>query len=328
ETQFMVSLDDDLMRIFGGDRIKSLMDRFRFPENMPINNSMISRAIERAQTQVEGYYFDTRKRLLEYDEILNKQRDSIYNRRQKILENKDVKGEIIQIFSDEFNDIVSAHAKDEEYKWNFEEITEIISSFGIMEIDEAREVILEIKKENISAEQKQQKLQEIFNKKALDLYNEREKEIGKDGMELVDKELLLRSIDTSWGDYIDSMEHLRRSVGLRAVGGKDPLIEYKIEAKKSFQDLLYDINNKVTSALFKLKLKVQPKKEEHQHIHLKAKANQNTEVPIIPRAFTDNFKLNNDDENNVQSLQTNKKIGRNEPCYCGSDKKFKKCHGN
>ena len=312
ETQFIVSLDDDLMRIFGGDKIKGLMNRFRFPEDIPINNRMISRAIERAQTQVEGFYFDTRKRLLEYDEILNKQRDLIYDRRQNVLENKNIKNETLQIFSDEFNDIFNIHAKNEESKWNWEEIMEIINSFGIMEINEAKKFFSDIKKEDINASEKHKKLKEIFNKKVSDLYNQREKEIGKQTMELIDRELLLRSIDISWGDYIDSMEHLRRSVGLRAVGGKDPLIEYKIEAKRSFQDLLYDINNKVTSVLFKLKLKAASKQENKFNVHLNA---------------NHNIKLNITEEHQVQSEQVNKKIGRNDPCSCGSDKKYKKCHG-
>ena len=312
ETQFIVSLDDDLMRIFGGDKIKGLMNRFRFPEDIPINNRMISRAIERAQTQVEGFYFDTRKRLLEYDEILNKQRDLIYDRRQNVLENKNIKNETLQIFSDEFNDILNIHAKNEESKWNWEEIMEIINSFGIMEINEAKNFFSDIKKEDINASEKHKKLKEIFNKKVSDLYNQREKEIGKQTMELIDRELLLRSIDISWGDYIDSMEHLRRSVGLRAVGGKDPLIEYKIEAKRSFQDLLYDINNKVTSVLFKLKLKAASKQENKFNVHLNA---------------NHNIKLNITEEHQVQSEQVNKKIGRNDPCSCGSDKKYKKCHG-
>ena len=312
ETQFIVSLDDDLMRIFGGDKIKGLMNRFRFPEDIPINNRMISRAIERAQTQVEGFYFDTRKRLLEYDEILNKQRDLIYDRRQNVLENKNIKNETLQIFSDEFNDIFNIHAKNEESKWNWEEIMEIINSFGIMEINEAKNFFSDIKKEDINASEKHKKLKEIFNKKVSDLYNQREKEIGKQTMELIDRELLLRSIDISWGDYIDSMEHLRRSVGLRAVGGKDPLIEYKIEAKRSFQDLLYDINNKVTSVLFKLKLKAASKQENKFNVHLNA---------------NHNIKLNIAEEHQAQSEQVNKKIGRNDPCSCGSDKKYKKCHG-
>ena len=312
ETQFIVSLDDDLMRIFGGDKIKGLMNRFRFPEDIPINNRMISRAIERAQTQVEGFYFDTRKRLLEYDEILNKQRDLIYDRRQNVLENKNIKNETLQIFSDEFNDILNIHAKNEESKWNWEEIMEIINSFGIMEINEAKKFFSDIKKEDINASEKHKKLKEIFNKKVSDLYNQREKEIGKQTMELIDRELLLRSIDISWGDYIDSMEHLRRSVGLRAVGGKDPLIEYKIEAKRSFQDLLYDINNKVTSVLFKLKLKAASKQENKFNVHLNA---------------NHNIKLNIAEEHQAQSEQVNKKIGRNDPCSCGSDKKYKKCHG-
>ena len=313
ETQFIVSLDDDLMRIFGGDKIKGLMNRFRFPEDIPINNRMISRAIERAQTQVEGFYFDTRKRLLEYDEILNKQRDLIYDRRQNVLENKNIKNETLQIFSDEFNDILNIHAKNEESKWNWEEIMEIINSFGIMEINEAKKFFSDIKKEDINASEKHKKLKEIFNKKVSDLYNQREKEIGKQTMELIDRELLLRSIDISWGDYIDSMEHLRRSVGLRAVGGKDPLIEYKIEAKRSFQDLLYDINNKVTSVLFKLKLKAASKQENKFNVHLNA---------------NHNIKLNIAEEHQAQSEQVNKKIGRNDPCSCGSDKKYKKCHGS
>jgi len=322
ETQFIVSLDDDLMRIFGGEKIKGLMDRFRFPENMPINNRMISRAIERAQTQVEGYYFDTRKRLLEYDEILNKQRDSIYDRRQNVLENKDVKNKVLQTFSDEFNEIINTHTKDEESKWNWEEIMQIISSFGIMEIDEAEKIASDIKREDINAREKRKKLEEIFNKKVLDLYIQREKEIGKEGMELVDRELLLRSIDTSWGDYIDSMEHLRRSVGLRAVGGKDPLIEYKIEAKKSFQDLLYDINNKVTSALFKLKLKAVSKKEDQNKI------NREHIIANLTTSSPSNIILSGTEESQVQSKQSRKKIGRNDLCPCSSNKKYKKCHGS
>ncbi len=287
ETQFFLSLEDDLMRIFGGDKIGSLMTRFNFPEDVPIENSMVSSSILRAQGQVEGYNFDVRKKLLEYDDVIARQRDSIYARRQEILELFEsnplkLKDKVVEILNGEIISLVQAHSQEfEEIKANFFSITN-------------EQIELESTKDS-------QVVEKELIEKIQDLYAKREEIIGMEAMRQIEKELLLRAIDTSWSDYLVSLDHLRQSVGLRGVGGHDPLVEFKREAKKSFDDLLADIDTKVIDTIFK--------------------------IQVGPQVIQSNKELRIMNYEKKEQMNEAKKIGRNEPCPCGSGKKFKKCHG-
>ncbi len=230
-SQFFVSLEDDLMRIFGGDKIKNLMTALNVPEDEPIQAGIISGAIESAQSKIEGFNFDARKHLLEYDDVVNKHREIIYKKRREFLQGENLKEKILESFK----------------------------KIGIPE-------------EN---------------------YNKKEKEIGQENMRQAEKFVSLRVLDNFWQNHLSDMDHLRDSVRLRAYGGQDPLIEYKNEGHKMFQQLLQMIDANIADNIMKAGLQI-----------------QNLPQPV-PRAIESN----------------KKQIGRNDPCWCGSGKKFKKCHG-
>jgi len=232
-SQFFVSLEDDLMRVFGGDRIKGLMETLRVPDDMPIEAKMISRAIESSQTKVEGMNFDIRKHVLEYDDVMSKHREIFYKKRREVLEKYD-------------------NSTLREY---------------VLEIIEGAE----------------------FNKED---YTKREAEIGEENIRRVEKDVCLKVLDTYWLEHLESMNHLRDSVRLRAYGQQDPLIEYKREGHRMFQEFLAGIEKTIAKALMQAEIKVQK--------------------PIQQRP--------------VLSSQKDK-VGRNDPCPCGSGKKYKKCHG-
>lgn len=304
ETQFFTSLDDDLMRIFGGDNIKSLMERFNFPEDMPIEHRLISSSLQRAQSQVEGYNFDMRKRLFEYDEVINKQRDSIYSQRQEILEwaatgPLQLRKKVLAMITDELHAMVEVHTQGYAEEWNLQEIAESFKAITNQEIA-------------ITSQTDKTLIGQELVEKLVQAYDAKEQEIGSELMRNAEKGLLLRAIDTSWSDYLDSLDHLRQAVGLRGVGGRDPLVEFKTEAKRTFQDLLADINGKVIDTIFKIQINVQSQRPRPIVLSQPGVSG----VPGSPPSVSDG-----------EPQGAAKKIGRNDPCYCGSGKKYKKCHG-
>ncbi|OGZ17947.1 MAG: preprotein translocase subunit SecA [Candidatus Nealsonbacteria bacterium RBG_13_37_56] len=236
-SQFFVSLEDDLMRIFGGDRIKALMETMRIPEDQPIEARIISKAIESAQSKVEGMNFDARNHILEYDDVMNKHREVFYRKRIEILE-KHKKGDLKQ------------------------HLLEIIKKAGFSEKD----------------------------------YEKREQEIGVENMRQVEKLVCLKVLDTFWIEHLENMEHLRDSVRLRAYGQQDPLVEYKREGHRMFQQLLRAVDLTIANSILKAELRRGPTSDKNPRSDL---------VGTTPKG----------------------KIGRNDPCPCGSGKKYKKCHG-
>ena len=231
-TQFFVSLEDDLMRIFGGDKIKSLMTALNIPEEEPIQAGMISGAIESAQEKIEGFNFDARHHVLEYDDVLNKHREIIYKRRKEYLESDDLKEKVLEMF----------------------------------------------KKAGLSEDE----------------YNKKEKEIGIENMEQLEKVVCLRVSDMLWQEHLSYMDHIRDSVRLRAYSGRDPLVEYKNEGHKAFGQLLATIDANIAENILKAGLQVNNQKS-------------------MPQSHA------------VESGK--KELGRNDPCWCGSGLKYKKCHG-
>jgi preprotein translocase subunit SecA len=305
-SQFFVSLEDDLMRIFGGDRIKSMMEMLKVPEDQPIENKLISRAIESAQAKIEGYHFDARKHVLEYDDVFNKQREAIYSRRRKILKKKNVKPEIMDMIKDEIHKFVKFHTQGQIDNWNYKEIVQIAKSifpadkrFDIESSDITPEAEGHARKVEPLNEQvlkdlkTPEKIEEHLIKLAKQAYQKKEEEIGKKNMRQVEKHVFLRSMDTLWMDHLDNMDHLRDSVRLRAYGQKDPLVEYKNEGMRLFQRLLASVQSTVVNMIYKVAL---------------APTSEN----VRPLA---------------SNTSQNKKPGRNDPCPCGSGKKYKKCHG-
>ncbi len=285
-SRFFVSLEDDLMRIFGGERVKSMMEMLKVPEDQPIENKMVSKAIESAQSKIEGYNFDIRKHILEYDDVMNKQRETIYKKRRGALTKKNVKSEIIEMIKREIERFVQFHTQ------NWESDSQKGNRTPSKEISEIAKSIFPAPndlEEELKKFKNSEKISEYLINLAELAYQKKEKDMEEKNMRQIEKFVLLRSIDTLWMDHLDNMGYLRDSVRLRAYGQKDPLVEYKNEGIKMFQRLLEAIQATVVNTIYKIAL---------------APAGQ-----VVARPAS------------------KQKIGRNDPCYCGSGKKFKKCCG-
>jgi len=248
-SKFFVSLEDDLMRIFGGDKIKSMMEMLKVPEDQPIQNKMISNAIESAQGKIEGLNFDIRKHVLEYDDVMNKQRESIYKKRIKILTKKNLKSEVMDMIKEEIRKFVQFHSQKE---INYKEIAEISKSIFLAP-DNLEEELKKI--------ENPEKISEYLINLAEQSYEKKEKDLEEKNMRHVEKFVLLRSIDTLWMDHLDNMDYLRDSVRLRAYGQKDPLVEYKNEGIQMFRRLLETIQTTIVNTIYKVTLGPMPPQE-------------------------------------------------------------------
>jgi len=245
-SQFFVSLEDDLMRIFGGERVKSMMEMLKVPEDQPIENKLISKAIESAQAKIEGYNFDIRKHVLEYDDVMNKQREVIYQKRREILTKKNLKADTLETIREEIKKIVQFHTQAPQgERWNYQEISEIAKS-----IFPVPDNLLETLKDFKEPEE----INQYLIKLAEEAYQQKEKELEAKNMRQIEKFVSLRSVDTLWMDHLDNMDHLRDSVRLRAYGQKDPLVEYKNEGIRLFQRLLGSIQSTMVNTIYKVAL--------------------------------------------------------------------------
>ena len=311
-SRFYVSLQDDIMRLFGGETVANLMTALKIPEDIPIENALVSKAIENAQNKVEGHNFDIRKHLVEYDDVMNKQREIIYGMRREILAGKtskaaarekeenlependqetfSLKENILDKLSEEIETIVYINQADGVV--NYEKIAQEFST--IIPFDEtSRDQI----KTEISQIKDQNKIIEFLNKIVVDLYETREKELGPETSRQIEKLVLLSTIDALWMNHLDDIDDLREGIGLRGYGQRDPLVEYKSEAFKLFENLIDSIDFEVTRRIFKVQ--VQPQSQQP--------------VQVSPAGS----------EGGV--LNSRKKIGRNDPCPCGSGLKYKRC---
>ena len=327
ETQFYVSMQDDLMRMFGGDRMQSMMDRLNFPEDTPIENGLISRSIEGAQKKVEGRNFDIRKHLVEYDDVMNIHRDIIYKRRQKFLMKEEVKDEIYEMIDEAVENIVYLHTNGLEQKqWNYKEIHEAISAIH-KEASFTKEKLEEIKD--------QKELVEHIQKYLKAAYEKREGELPDSKiMRAIEKAIFLRVNDRLWMEHINTMSYLREKVAFSGYAQKQPINEYKEEGYKKFNELTASILNNTVNTLFKLNLAQvvappQPKAAEEKPAEKKEAITYSTFGAASPQS-EDGVKVTyktNRDEEGTQTELNDEKVGRNDPCPCGSGKKYKKCHG-
>ncbi|MFA6024268.1 MAG: preprotein translocase subunit SecA [Candidatus Gracilibacteria bacterium] len=301
-TQFFVSMEDDLMRIFGGDRMSSLMEKLGLPEDTPIENSLISRSIESAQKKVEGHNFDIRKHLVEYDSVINKHRDIIYTRRRKILENEDLKNSILVLIEEEAERIVLKHPGDTK---------EIFESVSALHRDPktplARETLESLGQEGLIEKIKNYLLEE---------YLEKEKALpSPDILRRAERMISLRTLDMLWMRHIDELKDLRDAVSLSGYGQRNPLIEYQNKAFQLFEELMDSMNQNTVRSLFHVKINVQvvQKPTPMPMVTNDQAIDQNTEESAIATTKKGSIDLD--------------EVGRNDPCPCGSGKKFKKCHG-
>lgn len=303
-SQFYVSLEDDLIRLFGGERVQKMMTTLGVPDDMPLENKMVSRVIESAQKKIEGLNFDTRKYVLEYDDVMNKQREVIYKIRDRALQpDADLGEEFMEKIDAEIESVVKLHtAANDKSEWNTKEIVETMAT--ILPPPLAQEDAGKAVKER-SSEEIITKLSDI----AHEAYEKKAEKLGKEVFRQIEKALLLRSIDVLWMQHLDTMDHLRSSVRLRGYAQKDPLVEYKREGFGLFQALLADIDKNIVYSIFKVELRTSPDHHHHQHQH--SGFVTNTSAPQGERV---------------------KKIGRNDPCPCGAVNpktgqvyKYKKC---
>jgi preprotein translocase subunit SecA len=308
-SQFFLSLEDDLMRIFGGDKVKGMMDTLRVPDDQPIANPIISKSIESAQKKVEGHHFDSRNYVLKYDEVLNKQRKAIYKMRRDILKDSDTRKKVLAFVIDEIAEFIHIHTQDDyPEKWNIREIFEDMGALMPISSDVKLELENISKKENLSPEDRREKIKEYLFSVAEALYKEKEQELGEDVMRQAEKAIMLQTIDSLWMDNLENIDYLRDSVGLRAYGQKDPLVEFKNEAHLMFKELLASIGKNISNTIYKIG-PVRETREAPRKIIMSGPAKTQG------GAKTDEGK------------EISEKVGRNDPCPCGSGKKYKRCHG-
>jgi preprotein translocase subunit SecA len=305
-SRFYLSLEDDLMRIFGSDRISGLMQRLGMEEGVPIEHGMVSRAIERAQKQVEGRNFEARKHLLEYDDVMNKQRESIYTLRRSILEGREGREYILNAAEDIVDYLVETHVPEdakEEIQEN-ELKAELFDFFGID---------IRTRQFDLPHTPHEQLKNEIFEM-VRTRYEAKEAEVGEPMMRLHEKYLLLQVIDQQWKDHLLVLDHLKEGIGLRGYGQRDPLIEYKKESFDLFQAMMERIQDRVVKYLWKIDVVVEREDEKPQRV-MPAPPRQQLTFSGAPKELPQTLK------------RREAKVGRNDPCPCGSGKKYKKCHG-
>lgn len=325
-SQFFLSLEDDLMRIFGSERLKGMMNRLGMPEDQPIENRFITRSIASAQKKVEGNNFDIRKHLVEYDDVMNKHRDAIYRTRREILEKKgnELHDFVQGMIEQEIESVITFHTSDENPRdWDIEEIYEVVDTFFPVSLHERLQmddvVGGEGKKADILA--RRSKLTEYLVKLAADRYQElRLRFENPERLERILRGVLLRTLDTLWIDHLDQMQYLRRGIGLRGYGQRDPLIEYKKEAHTLYTALLNSFRSQVAASVYKVVVA--------QHLESSPMAGRNVIETSAPKVATEARKSGGTPSTISHSAPvaaTREKVGRNEPCPCGSGKKYKKC---
>jgi preprotein translocase subunit SecA len=299
-SRFFVSLEDDVMKRFGGDRIKGIMETMGFDENTPIENKLISRSIENAQIRVEGYHFDIRKHLVDYDDVINKQREIIYGERLKIISGADLKTNILSLVEKELKNIVDANSGGYDME---EAASSIVNEAGaIMPLSP------EINAEALS-KMSAEEIRDRLISYSRELYESKEAEVGHENMRLLERLLMLRIIDTAWVEHLTAMENMRQGIGLQAIAQRDPLVAYKRQSHEMFDDLMSAIQNNVVRSIFKMTIRKGAPPPKPVNVMAKATGeDKESKTQKAPRV-------------------EGKTIGRNDPCPCGSGKKFKKCCG-
>jgi len=309
-SRFYLSLEDDLLRIFASERISNLMLKLGMEEGVPIEHGMVTLASENAQKKVEAHNFDIRKQLLEYDDVMNKQREVIYQHRRAILTGDDLSGEVQEMLTEVSDSMLDVYCPEDQYpeEWDVGGLTEAIhAQFGV------NLAAIEGMAPDHLKELGRDALREELRKHIEEAYRNKEKELGTDLLRYLEKMVLLQVIDHHWKDHLLGMDQLRDGIGLRGYGQKDPLIEYKREGFDMFAAMMGRIKGDALDRLF----------------HVQAVRGEAPTPPPAPVAPAPRLVLNRGDDpiaaKTVQREQD--KVGRNDPCPCGSGKKYKKCHG-
>lgn len=305
ESRFFISLEDDLMRLFGGDRVMGMMETLGVDEDMPIENRLLTKTIESSQRKIEGRNFSIRKNVLNYDDVMNTQRQIIYGQRAEVLDGNDLHEKIIGMIKESIADNVSMYLPDEQIKedWNLEGLRDFYLGFLTNE-DDFKYTAEELEKVS------KQDIEDTITGRAMEIYEKREREFGPDIMRELEHVVLLRVVDTKWMDHIDAMEQLKQGMGLRSYGQHNPVVEYRIEGFDMFDEMVRTIREDTARLILTVQIKTneEPKREQ------------------VARPAPENAGSTSD--GSLSSTVTNKnKVGRNDPCPCGSGKKYKKCCG-
>jgi preprotein translocase subunit SecA len=304
-SRFYLSLEDDLLRIFGGERITGIMDRLGMQEGEPIEHGLISRAIENAQSKVEGHNFEIRKQLLEYDDVMNQQREVIYRQRREALFGKDLKSSIQEIIEEKSEEIAGAFADERTpaEEWDFKGLNEAVFKQFNFRLSTLEDETLD----GLTGEG----LAQLINDEAVRIYEEKEKTIGSEDFRQLERIVMLQNVDNLWKDHLLSMDHLKEGIGLRGYAQQNPLLVYKKEGFEMFQDMIARIKEETLGILFRIQLAEPQKMKEIQR----------------PREQQLTYSGSGEPQKKKPVRRADKKIGRNAPCPCGSGKKYKKCCG-
>jgi len=305
ESRFFISLDDDLMKLFGGDRVKMIADSLGATEadDLPIEFGLMSRTIENAQKRIEGRNFAIRKNVLQYDDVMNLQRETIYGERRKVLFGENMRENVIKMAKTVANDMVERFTGEDTYveDWDFESLeTNVDRVFGIKDFNFSKEDLESLEKEDIK-----EKLEE----KVLALYEEREKEFGEEIYRELERTVMLQIVDQKWMDHIDAMDQFRRGIGIRAYGQQNPIQAYKMEGYDMFEEMIASIQEDVVRLLYHLRREKLPHFSEKERQILRESRGEDGE-PEKPK-----------------TVKKGAEVGRNDLCPCGSGKKYKKCCG-
>lgn len=299
-SQFYLSLEDELMRRFASDSITAMMDKLGFDEESPIESKLITRAIESAQKRVEGSNFDMRKIVLQYDDVMNQQRDIIYKQRREVLDSDNIRQIVLDMIKPCIERVVEAHCTDDiPENWELQEVADYANSKLLEEG--------QLTKDELWGKEKEEIIEHIYNL-VLQRYDEREQTMGPEMMREFEKVIVLRAVDSKWMDHIDAMDHLRQGIHLRAYGGTDPLREYQFEGFEMFHEMISRIQEEVSTYIMKAQVE---RNQERQAVVEESKMSTNSSSEPAEK----------------KPVTRGETIGRNDPCPCGSGKKYKMCHG-
>ena len=306
ESKFYIGLDDDLMKIFGGDMITKVYNTMGMDENVPIENKLISNAVESAQKKVEGRNFSIRKNVLKYDDVMNAQREIIYEQRREVLDGENLKDNILNMIKSLSEEVVLTYFAGEE-EANVEALDmDIQNTFGIEMSDFIKEHVKDSKA-----------IIEKLQQAALDKYIAKEEDIGSEDLRELERVVMLKVVDQKWMDHIDAMDELKDGIGLRAYGQQDPVVKYRIEGMDMFEEMVLDIKHDVVKILMNLRKQEEVKREEAAKI---------TGAALQAINSLDNGEQIKSEVNKTV-VNEGPKVGRNDPCPCGSGKKYKNCCG-
>ena len=345
-SRFYVSFEDDIMRRFAPDWLPGMMARLGMEEDMPIESSWVSRALETAQTKVEGHNFDIRKHVVDYDDVMNTQRDVIYKERRKTLEGADLKSNILDMVREELTAIVDVNTPgDHADNWDLHALLAEVNAVVRLSDEFTPEALATMTPDGIL---------EAVTEFAVDAYEDKEEALGSEIMRALERLVMLRSIDSLWVEHLTATDEMRQGIGLQAYGQTDPLVAYKREAHDMYQQLLGNIRNQVTRAIYHVELVAAPQPAPPPVVTIASQpgvaetTSGNGAAPAVAPPVTltqneraqralaaatgvkappKNLRTNQPTEGGGRTVVAAQKVGRNDPCPCGSGKKYKKCHG-